>query len=171
MPPPLLTDLVQIRRLGEKKRDENSRFRKHLKTRHFDDRKFRRIAEAIEDQVDCRACANCCKVAVTPITERDVERLAKHLRVRPQQFLQQYTETTEEGLILRRTDAGCVFLDGNDCLVYEARPHNCVDFPHVVRGAGSISFRMWQFIDRASYCPIVYNSLEAWKEESRFPLP
>jgi hypothetical protein len=24
---------------------------------------------------------------------------------------------------------------------------------------------MWQFVDRACYCPIVYNSLEAFKEE------
>ena len=33
-----------------------------------------------------------------------------------------------------------------------------------VRGAGSIESRMWQMIDRATYCPIVYNSLEAYKD-------
>jgi hypothetical protein len=27
---------------------------------------------------------------------------------------------------------------------------------------------MWQFIDRACYCPIVYNSLEAFKVELAF---
>jgi len=27
---------------------------------------------------------------------------------------------------------------------------------------------MWQFIDRACYCPIVYNGLEAFKEETGF---
>jgi hypothetical protein len=27
---------------------------------------------------------------------------------------------------------------------------------------------MWQFIDRATYCPIVYNSLEAYKLISGF---
>jgi hypothetical protein len=27
---------------------------------------------------------------------------------------------------------------------------------------------MWQFADRACYCPIVYNSLEAFKEEMNF---
>jgi hypothetical protein len=27
---------------------------------------------------------------------------------------------------------------------------------------------MWQFIDRACYCPIVYNTLEAWKQETGF---
>jgi Fe-S-cluster containining protein len=71
-------------------------------------------------------------------------------------------------MILRRTKDGCVFLDGNDCTVYDARPRNCVDFPHLVRGAGSIASRMWEFIDRASYCPIVYNAMESFKDETRF---
>ena len=57
---------------------------------------------------------------------------------------------------------------GNDCLVYEDRPAICRDFPHVVRGEGRTHTRMWQFIDRACYCPIVYNSLEEFKEELRF---
>ncbi len=170
MPSHLVTDLVQIRRLGEKKQDENLRFRRFLKSRDYADRRFRRISEQIESEIDCRACANCCRVAVTPITERDVERLAKHLRLRVPDFMDQYTAPgpDETGLVLKTTAAGCIFLDGNDCTVYEARPHNCVDFPHLVRGAGSIASRMWQFVDRASYCPIVYNALEAFKEDTRF---
>ena len=40
--------------------------------------------------------------------------------------------------------------------------------PPEVSGQGSIASRMWQFVDRACYCPIVYNSLEAFKEELRF---
>lgn len=165
-----MTDLIQIRRLGEKKRGENSKFRLHLKSRDYPDRRFRRIAEGIEEEIDCRACANCCKVAATPVTERDVERLAKHLRIRMAEFVQRYTTPEPEGngLILQRTEKGCVFLDGNDCTVYEERPHTCADFPHVVRGAGSITRRMWQFIDRACYCPIVYNTLEAFKDETGF---
>jgi Fe-S-cluster containining protein len=72
-------------------------------------------------------------------------------------------ESEEEGRVLRRTaEKGCVFLDGNACTVYDARPDTCIRFPHVVRGAGSIASRMWQFVDRATYCPIVYNSLEAF---------
>ena len=52
--------------------------------------------------------------------------------------------------------------------IYEARPDICQRFPHLVRGQGSIASRMWQFVDRACYCPIVYNSLEAFKDELRF---
>lgn len=166
----MLTNLVQIRLLGEKKRDENERFRRHLKTRDHSDRILRRLAEQVERQIDCTVCANCCRVATVTLSGRDVERLAKALRIAPAAFLAQYTmRSEEEGLILRRTDEqGCVFLSGNECTVYDARPDTCQRFPHLVRGAGSIASRMWQFIDRACYCPIVYNALEAFKDETRF---
>ena len=166
----MLTDLVQIRLLGEKKRPENERFRRHLKAHDHSDRILRRIAEGIEEQIDCTQCANCCKVATAIVTERDVARLARHLRIPPAKVLAEYTmESEEEGRVLRRTDAaGCVFLDGTACTVYEARPDACQRFPHLVRGAGSIASRMWQMVDRACYCPIVYNSLQAFKAELGF---
>jgi Fe-S-cluster containining protein len=165
----MLTDLVQIRRLGEKKRDENERFRRYIKSHGCNDKKFRQMAQAIEEQIDCRQCANCCRVATTTVTDRDVAKLAKFLRITTAAFVRDYTEeSSEEGRILKRTPEGCVFLSGNDCTVYEARPHTCEYFPHLVRGEGSIAFRMWAFIDRAVFCPISYNALEAFKEQERF---
>jgi Fe-S-cluster containining protein len=166
----VVTDLVQIRLLGEKKRDENLRFRRYLKSHDHSDRILRRIAEGIEEQIDCTACANCCRVATAKVTERDVDRLARHFRVKPQRILDDYCqESDEEGAILRRSDEhGCVFLDGNTCSVYEARPESCQRFPHLVRGNGSIASRMWEMVDRACYCPIVYNALDAFKVETGF---
>lgn len=168
----MITDLVQIRLEGEKKRPENERFRKFMKSqdsRDHSDRILRRIAEGIEEQIDCTQCANCCRVATVTISERDVDRLARYLRIKPKNFLAEYAEESEdEGIILRRSESGCVFLSGNDCTVYDARPDICQRFPHLVRGQGSIASRMWQFIDRACYCPIVYNTLEAFKDELGF---
>jgi len=172
----VITDLVQIQRLGEKKLKENELFRRHMKAHYFPERQFRHVAEEIEDQIDCRACANCCKVAETNISERDIDKLARFLGMTPKQFVAQYTtmsvleenERGESELILRRTESGCIFLDGNDCTVYEARPDTCENFPHLVRGKGSIQSRMWQMIDRATYCPIVYNTLEKYKEILKF---
>ena len=165
----MITDLVQIRRLGEKKTEENQRFRHYLKRHNFVERRFRAIAQEIEEEIDCTKCANCCRVATVQLSERDVEKIAKFLRIKPAEFLRDYTvESEEEGLILKRLDSGCIFLSGNDCTIYESRPRTCVDFPHLIRGAGSFLSRMWQMPDRATYCPIVYNSLEAFKEEAGF---
>ncbi|HWB82851.1 MAG TPA: YkgJ family cysteine cluster protein [Bryobacteraceae bacterium] len=166
----MITELVQIRLLGEKKREENLRFRRFMKSHDHSDRILRRIAEDIEEQMDCTVCGNCCKVATAVVFERDIERLARHFRITPARFVAEYTsEDDEEGRILRRTDeAGCIFLEGTTCSVYDARPDSCRRFPHLVRGNGSIASRMWEFVDRACYCPIVYNSMEAFKQELGF---
>jgi len=166
----VITDLVQIRLLGEKKREENLRLRRHMKSHDQSDRILRRIAEDIEQQIDCLQCANCCRVATAKVTERDVDRLARHFRVKPQRILADYVvESEEEGFILKRRESGeCVFLEGNDCTVYEARPETCQRYPHLVRGARSIAARMWEMVDRATMCPIVYNTLEAFKVQLKF---
>jgi len=166
----MLTDLVQIQRLGEKKRPENDRFRKHLKTHVYVVRKFKILAAEVENAIDCKECGNCCRVANTPITPRDSQKLAKFLGMSLDEFRRDYTtHDDEDGVILKREEGkGCVFLEGNICSVYEGRPVNCELFPHMVKGDGSIPARMWQFIDRATYCPICYNTLEAWKKEVEF---
>ena len=167
----MLTDLVQIRRLGEHKRKENEELRRHLKRHAMAERRLRNIAAQVEDAVDCTVCANCCRVATARVTERDVERLAKFFKVKTAQVLADFTDRNEEeGLILKRTGKGCVFLEGNLCTVYGARPATCEDFPHLVRGPGSLVSRMWEMPDRATYCPIAYNTLEAFKKESGFPV-
>jgi hypothetical protein len=167
----VITDLVQIRQLGEKKQGENEKFRRYLKRHNFPELKFRRVAEEIESQIDCRRCANCCKVAETDVTRRDIARLARYLGLTEQAFIEEYTTTSafeQKEPILRRRDNGCIFLDGNDCTIYDARPDTCRDFPHLIRGAGSFESRMWQMVDRATYCPIVYNSLEQFKDMVKF---
>lgn len=167
----MLTDLVQIRILGEKKREENLKLRVHMKSRDHSDRILRRIAQGIENEIDCTQCANCCKTSTTHLSERDIERLSRHLRVNHEHFVADYTmpDPEEGGLNLKFTEGqGCVFLDGNLCSVYEARPDICQRYPHMVRGNGSIASRMWSMVDRASICPIVYNCLEAFKKELKF---
>ena len=165
----MLTDLVQIRRLGQQKRDENSRFRAYLRNHRHSDRRLRRFGEDIEAQIDCTTCANCCRVSEVEITDRDIDKLAKFLGMTREEFIRDSTQQAESGeLILKRTDAGCVFLEGNLCSVYEARPQNCANFPHLVRGTGSIASRMWRLVERAEYCPIVYNWMEKVKEDIGF---
>jgi len=165
----MITDLVQIRRLGYKKRNENSRFRSYLKSHRHSDRSLQNLAEEIQSQIDCTQCANCCRVTETGIDQRDVEKLAKFLGMSKDEFLRDCTQRAEDNeLILRRNEGGCIFLKDNLCTVYEARPQNCAKFPHLVRGNGSIASRMWSMLDRVEYCPIVYNWMELVKEDLGF---
>lgn len=118
----MITDLVQIKLLGEKKLDENLRFRRFMKSRDHSDRILRRIAEGIQEQIDCTQCANCCKTSTTEVTERDIERLARHLRITREQFIADYTMVeSDEGMMTRvlkfSEGPGCVFLEGKLCSV------------------------------------------------------
>jgi len=165
----LTTDLVQIQRAGEKQRAENLRFRQWLRRRNFAEPRLKAIAQSVEEAVDCTKCGNCCRVATTQINERDSERLARFLGMRLADFLRDYTiDSPEEGRILKRDENGCVFLEGNMCSVYDARPNTCELFPHLVKGNGSLMSRMWHMPDRAVYCPIVFNTLTEWKVETGF---
>ena len=165
----MITDLVQIRREGEKLRPENLRFRKWIKSHNFVERQFRRAAEDVQAAIDCRTCAECCRVTEVQLVERDIEKLARFLGLSEKQFLEEYTGEGSDGeLILRRSERGCVFLDGSDCTVYDARPGNCERFPHLLRGAGSLESRMWDLVDRATYCPIVFNWFAKVKALTKF---
>jgi uncharacterized protein len=165
----MLTDLVQIRRLEQQQRGENSRFRAYLKSHRHSDRRLRRFGEEIEAEIDCTQCANCCRVTEVGITAKDVEKLTKFVGTSESEFVEQFTAVDGSGaMILKRNEGGCVFLEGNLCSVYDARPHNCANFPHVVRGTGSIASRMWEFLDRVGDCPIVYNWMEKVKDDIGF---
>ncbi|MBV9083993.1 MAG: YkgJ family cysteine cluster protein [Acidobacteriaceae bacterium] len=164
----MITDLVQINRLGEKQREENGRFRVWLKRHKFVERRLKVIAQEAEESIDCTRCANCCRVATAEVTSRDAERLARYLRVSVADFWRDYTVESEGTFILKRNENGCIFLDGDMCSVYDVRPHACELFPHLVKGTGSLLARMWHMPDRAVYCPIVFNTLEQFKIETGF---
>ena len=170
MSSPIVTDLVQIKRLGEQKLDENKKLRQHMSRHNYVERKLKVIADKVEQQIDCLECANCCRTATARLVDRDIDKVAKAAGMKRDRFLRDCTVMTEdEGRILKRTDeAGCIFLNGNECLVYEGRPASCQDFPHLIRGPGSLMHRMWAMPERATYCPITYNTLEAWKDELDF---
>jgi Fe-S-cluster containining protein len=63
---------------------------------------------------------------------------------------------------------GCIFLDGNLCMIYEARPKTCRDFPHVAVGTHSLGGRPSSLRRWAALCPIIFNALESYKHLTGF---
>ena len=88
--------------------------------------------EAFEN-IDCLTCANCCKTTSPIFYQRDIERLAKHFRIRPSEFIEQYLHIDEDNDYVLNT-APCPFLDSeNYCMVYDSRPTACREYPHTNR--------------------------------------
>lgn len=161
----MVTDLVQIRRLARTEEKENLHFRRFLKAHHYRDDLFHRIARSVEEQIDCMACANCCRQTRVNVSRTDIDSLAQYLDLSREQVLREYTMPDQEDreTILRHAKEGCVFLDGNLCMVYEARPRACRDFPYVAKESRSLGGRMSSVCKHASLCPIIFNTLEEYK--------
>ena len=85
--------------LSKKYARENKAFLASLKRkppRKLDDL-FHHLHQQAFEQIDCLQCANCCKTTSPIFYDKDIERLARHLRLRPAQFIEQYLKVDEEG--------------------------------------------------------------------------
>lgn len=114
------------------------------------------------ERIDCLACANCCKTTSPTFYERDIDRLAKHLKIKPSAFITQYLLKDDVGDYVLK-EAPCPFLDyENYCTVYESRPTACREYPHTNRK------RFYQILDlslkNTEICPAVVDVFDKIRE-------
>jgi Fe-S-cluster containining protein len=108
-------------------------------------------------RIDCLDCGNCCRSLGPRITDKDVERLAKALKIKQTAFVDAYLRTDEDGDLVFQS-MPCPFLgDDNFCAVYESRPKACRDYPHTDRKKFFQLFRL--SVKNAETCPIVLEVL------------
>jgi Fe-S-cluster containining protein len=97
------------------------------------DTKIHDLHEKTFKKIDCLQCANCCSTTSPIFRDVDIKRLAKHLKMKENQFVSSYLKMDEESdYVLQQSP--CAFL-GNDnkCSVYEHRPLACREYPHTDR--------------------------------------
>ena len=114
-------------------------------------------------KTNCLNCANCCKTTGPLFTIADIERIAKYLRQKPQQFINNYLRVDEEqDYVLQNIP--CSFLDHeNACMIYDVRPKACREFPHTDRK------KFQQITDltlkNVAICPAAFNIVEEMKKK------
>ena len=112
-------------------------------------------------EIDCTACANCCKTLPIIVTQAEVKRLAALLEQSLKDFSEKHLRTSEEGTVFATQP--CPLLEGTRCSCYEVRPTVCREYPHLDKRL--MASRLLNVIENASTCPIVYNVLETLKCE------
>jgi len=150
----------ELKLLTNKTWQETSSFVKKLKKKkpkNLDDIVHGLHIEAFSS-FDCLDCANCCKTIGPRLIDKDVERLAKHLKMKVSDFTEQYIHTDEDGDFVFK-DHPCPFLlPDNYCMVYENRPRACREYPHTDRK------RFYQILPlshkNCETCPVVYEIFE-----------
>lgn len=127
--------LKQLPKLAKEKHTENKKFFDKLKKKTPKDLDYQmqEIHEQVFDKIDCLTCANCCKTTGPLFTQNDIQRISKHLRMKPQQFIDRYLQVDEDEDFVLQT-LPCSFLDAeNYCLIYDVRPKACREYPHTDR--------------------------------------
>jgi len=157
-------DLSKHKQLAENRKKENQAFYQKLKRskpRNLD-ALFHEAHDEVFEEIDCLSCANCCKTTSPIFYQRDIERVAKRLRMKPGDFIEKYLRIDEDKDYVLRT-APCPFLGpDNYCSVYEDRPTACREYPHTDRK------KMEQILDltfrNTIVCPAVLEMTERIKK-------
>lgn len=113
-------------------------------------------------KTDCLTCANCCKTTSPLFTNKDVERISKHLKMSMIKFTEEYLMIDEDDWWVLKT-APCTFLaHDNSCLIYDVRPKACAEYPHTNRK------KFHQLTDltlnNVEICPAAFNIVEEMKK-------
>ena len=158
-------DLDKLEEQAEKKEKENKQFFKQLKKnqlRSLDDT-MQAIHEEVFDEINCLECASCCKTLGPRITDRDIERMAQVLKIKPSLVISQYLRIDEDNDYVFKT-MPCPFLDSeNYCVIYASRPKACREYPHTDRKKAYQIYNLT--IRNTKTCPAVYHILERLKLE------
>ena len=161
-------EIKNLEKLAKDKQVENKKFFEKLKkkTPKNLDYLMQELHEAEFKKTDCLTCANCCKTTGPLFTLADIERIAKYLKQKPQQFISQYLVIDEDKDYVLQS-VPCTFLDNeNACMIYDVRPKACREFPHTDRK------KFQQITDltlkNIAICPATYRIVEQMK--LRLPL-
>jgi Fe-S-cluster containining protein len=161
------TVVEEWRRSAQEHEEENYQFLRSLKWRDYGydpDELAAELHEQAFQIVDCNQCANCCKTMDIIIAPEDVERIAKHLDMATDDFVEGYlvAEELDQYSIKKKP---CPFLGEDDrCTIYEACPKDCREYPHTDKEG--FSFRTMQHADNSVTCPAVFWIVENMKKRS-----
>ncbi len=116
------------------------------------------------ENTNCLTCGNCCKTTSPIFTNKDIERISKHLKMKVVDFISQYLDRDSDDFYVLKT-APCTFLDltDNTCFIYSVRPKACSEYPHTDRR------KFIQITDltmkNTEICPAAFNIVEALKDK------
>lgn len=157
-------NLEQYKKQAEQKQKEHKKFLDGLKKKP--PKQLDYVVQETHDEVfrkiDCLSCANCCKTTGPLYVEKDIERIAKHLKMKQVDFEKQFLRVDEDNdKVLQNLP--CYFLnDDNTCSIYEVRPKACREFPHTDRK------KIYQInnltIKNTLICPAAYEFVELLKK-------
>lgn len=116
------------------------------------------LHDRFSSEINCLGCAACCKQLGPAIYDKDIDRMAKELRMKPSEVVDQYLKIDEDGDYVFRTMPCPFLMADNYCSIYESRPKACREYPHTDRKKFSQIFKLT--VKNTSTCPIAYEVMK-----------
>ena len=127
------------------------------------DKIAKQIHEEVFAEIDCTACANCCKTLGPDFKEADITRIAKYFKMKLPAFEAEFLQVDEDGDKVFKS-MPCPFLGGDNlCSIYDVRPKACREFPHTDRK--KIHQINHLTIKNTLTCPAAYLFVEKLKDK------
>lgn len=168
----LVLELARIARIARRDAVANERYRVYLKREMpLSNAALDAVVGAIRDevvpQIDCTACARCCRSLQIVLDRKDIARLARRAGVSPDAFVRRHVAEAPDG-VLHFAVSPCPMLgDDGRCTVYADRPKACRDYPYL--DTPKFRSRSLTMAENVGACPIVFNVWERLKR--RVPIP
>ena len=167
MPDDLIREIPLLKRYARHNEAQDIRFRAYVK---FDlnlsneelDTVVREVTDRVWAQIDCTACANCCKSLQVFVDSADIRRLATRLGMTPVQFKKLYVAQDGDGSQYFAHQPCALLGEDNRCTVYEDRPTACRDFPFLHKEG--FRHRTMSMLIHQEDCPIVFNVWQQLKQ-------
>lgn len=152
----------------EKKSSERQKLYKQYLAR-VDKNKAIRVLPSLHEeafeQVDCLACANCCKNYSPRFKTPDIKRISKVLSLKESVFIERYLRIDEEGDYVLKSKP-CPFLGtDNYCSIYDDRPSDCRRFPYTDEDV--FVKRPQLTLKNTSFCPAAFYVVEKLMQEAK----
>jgi uncharacterized protein len=152
--------LQRIKVLSEENEIENYEFRAWLKNYAPDD--IDDVVKALSQKyfalIDCKECANCCRVLEVEFTEPELHTIAKSMEQSIDEFKKRF--------VVEGTMKPCPALKGKLCSIYEGRPDVCRSYPHLEKP--DFTSRLYGVLDSTYICPIAFNAFEELKAKVKW---
>lgn len=128
--------IKELPKLAKIKEGENKKYFSNLRKRTPKnlDYVIQELHDAEFEKTDCLSCGNCCKTTSPMFTNKDIERISKHLKMKVSDFTNTFLQRDSDDFMVLKS-APCSFLDESDntCTIYEVRPKACAEYPHTNR--------------------------------------
>lgn len=121
------------------------------------DNEIHALHEEASERIECLECANCCKSLGPAIYDKDIERMAKALRMKPSEVVETYLRVDEDKDYVFKTMPCPFLMPDNYCSIYESRPKACREYPHTDR---KNFVQIYKLTVKNTYtCPIAFDVL------------